>query len=106
MQMPTRYKKFGIKPPQQGLMLMARLELLDEKLTADNSTLKAVPAGSGETKVTSFQLGANYWLSKRFRTSFNWTLNQFSGTTSYIATGALKNAKDEQEFSFRLAIAL
>jgi hypothetical protein len=111
MQMPTRYKKFGIKPPQHGLMFAARLELLDEKLTADDplgpvATLKTAPAGLGETKMTSFQLGANYWISKRFRTTFNWTLNHFDGDTSYIKTGALKNAKDEQEFSFRFAIAL
>jgi phosphate-selective porin len=110
MQMPTRYKKFGVKAPQHGLMLAARLELLDETLSADDPTGVGAPltkANSyGKTKVTSYTLGANYWISKRFRTTFNWTLNHFSGDAPYITTGALKNAKNEQEFSFRLAIAL
>jgi Phosphate-selective porin O and P len=111
MQLPTRLKKFGVKTPQHGLMFAARLELLDEKLTADDkagviSTLKSPPAGLGETKLTSFTLGGTYWISKRFRLMGNWTLNHFDGDTSYITTGALKNAKNEQEFSFRMAIAL
>jgi hypothetical protein len=106
MQMPTRYKKFGVKPPQSGLMVAARLELLDEKLTADDPTgaLAGLKVGGlGETKLTSFTLGANYWCSKRFRATFNWTLNDFNGDTSNVR--GLKS-KTEQEFSFRLAIAL
>jgi hypothetical protein len=114
MQMPTRFKKFGVKPPAHGLMVAARLELLDEKLTADDplgvvATSMTKPAGLGHTKLTSFTLGANYWISKRFRTSFNWTLNDF-GTpddlTAYVKGLDAKSAKSEQEFSFRLAIAL
>jgi hypothetical protein len=110
MQMPARLKKFGFKPPAHGLMFAARLELLDEKLTADDaagalSTLMKPIPGMNETKVTSLTLGANYWISKRFRTTFNWTLNHFGGDAAFV-TGALKTAKDEQEFSFRLAIAL
>ncbi|HVU50045.1 MAG TPA: porin [Polyangia bacterium] len=123
MQMPTRYKKFGVKPPQHGLMLAARLELLDETLSADDqggpvALLAVKPNSYGQTKVTSFTLGANYWISKRFRTMFNWTLNDFGGDANYVtcpasmmpaSCGSLKglgNAKTEQEFSFRLAIAL
>ena len=104
MQMPSRVKKFGVKPPQHGLMVAARLELLDEKLTADDpaGALTGLKVGGlGETKLTAFTLGANYWISKRFRTSFNWTLNHFGGDTSNV-----KVLKDEQELSFRLAIAL
>jgi len=106
MQMPTRYKKFGVKPPQSGLMVAARLELLDEKLTTDDpaGALAGLKVGGlGETKLTSFTLGANYWFSKRFRATFNWVLNDFNGDTSNIK--GLKS-KTEQELSFRLAIAL
>jgi hypothetical protein len=106
MQMPTRYKKFGVKPPVHGLMIVGRLELMDEKLSADDpagllSGLKI--GGLGETKLTSYTLGFNYWISRRFRTSFNWTLNHISGDTSNVK--ALKSP-NEQEYSFRLAIAL
>jgi predicted porin len=87
-------------------MVAARLELLDEKLTADDpaGALAGLKVGGlGETKVTSFALGANYWFSKRFRAAFNWILNDFNGDTSNVK--GLKS-KTEQEFSFRLAIAL
>jgi hypothetical protein len=106
MQMPTRYKKFGVKPPVHGLMLAARIEIMDEHLTADDAmgTLLTSKIGSGgETKLTAYTLGFNYWISRRFRTTFNWTLNHITGDTSNIK--ALKSA-NEQEFSFRLAIAL
>jgi hypothetical protein len=112
MQMPTRFKKFGVKPPQHGLMLAFRWEMINETLSADDpmgalSGLKAPPSGLGKTKLNSYQIGANYWISKRFRAMFNWTLNHFdqdaTDATSYIK--GLKSA-NEQEFSFRLAIAL
>jgi hypothetical protein len=126
MQMPTRYKKFGVKPPQHGLMIAARLEFLDETLSADDAggpvgLLTVKPNSYGKTKVTSFTLGANYWISKRFRLSGNWTLNDFGGDTNYVTCPAsmmpdscggakglkgLGNAKTEQEFAFRFAIAL
>jgi len=112
MQMPTRLKKFGVKAPQHGLMVAVRFEHLDEKLTADDpagviSTLATKPAGLGQTKLNSYTLGLNYWISKRFRLSGNWVVNSFDGDTTYITSAkTLGNAKTEQEFSFRLAIAL
>ena len=61
----------------------------------------------GETKVTSWQLGVTYWMSKRFRAMGNYTINHFGGDTSLVTgMGALAKDKNEQEFSFRLAIAL
>jgi hypothetical protein len=108
LQLPTRLKKFGVKPPQHGLMLMARLELLDETLSAETPVpMGPTIAGLGKTKLTSYALGFNYWISKRFRTSFNWVLNHFdqdvTNPSSYVK--GLKSP-NEQEFSFRLAIAL
>lgn len=108
LQLPTRLKKFGVKAPQHGLMLVARLELLDETFSADTPVPTGVTlAGLGKTKLTSYALGFNYWISKRFRTSFNWVLNHFdkdvANPSSYVKGLASPN---EQEFSFRLAIAL
>jgi hypothetical protein len=57
----------------------------------------------GQTKVASWELGLNYWISKRFRATANYVLNHFGGDTSFINN--LKS-KNEQEFAFRLAIAL
>jgi hypothetical protein len=53
--------------------------------------------------VTSWELGANYWVSKRFRATFNYVLNHFGGDTTFIK--GLKS-NNEQEFLFRLGIAL
>jgi hypothetical protein len=111
LQLPTRLKKFGVKPPQHGLMLVGRLELLDETLSLDDPASASVVgkgSGIGKTKLTSYALGFNYWISKRFRTSFNWVLNHFDDRTATDAASYVKNLKsaNEQEFSFRFAIAL
>jgi hypothetical protein len=118
MQMPTRFK-WGVKPPQQGVMIVTRIEYIKEDLTADDpagaiSTLvdknmNSTVLGLGQTKVTSWQLGVNYWNSKRFRATFNYTLNHFGGTSQYVtqtSSKTLGGADTEHEFSFRLAIAL
>jgi phosphate-selective porin len=103
-----RFKKFGVSPPRNGLMLALRVEYLNEDVTEDADTA-ALSLGSpavGKTKVTSYQLGVNYWRSKRFRATFNYVLNHFdrgTGATPFLA--ALPSAY-EQEFLFRLAIAL
>jgi phosphate-selective porin len=100
-----RYKKFGVKPPQQGVMLTTRLEYLNEKLDLDPNVAAMMLSSSaiGTTKVTSWELGVNYWRSKRFRATFNYVLNHFGGDTPLIK--GLKS-KNEQEFLFRLGIAL
>jgi phosphate-selective porin len=100
-----RFKKFGVKPPQQGVMLTTRLEYLDETLDLDPNVAAMMLSSSaiGTTKVTSWELGVNYWRSKRFRATFNYVLNHFGGDTPLIK--GLKS-KNEQEFLFRLGIAL
>jgi phosphate-selective porin len=105
MQLPSRLKKFGVKAPQRGLMLAARLEMLDEDVTLEtDAAALGVKSGSfGKTKLTSMTLGANYWISKRFRTTVNYVLNHFGGDTSFAAGLASKN---EQELLLHLGIAL
>jgi phosphate-selective porin len=100
-----RYKKFGVKPPQQGVMLTTRLEYLSEKLEQDaDVAARMLPSSAiGKTTVTSWTLGVNYWRSKRFRATANYVLNHFGGDTTFIK--GLKS-KNEHEFLFRLGIAL
>jgi hypothetical protein len=59
--------------------------------------------GIGGTKLTAPTLVANYWISQRFRTTFNGVLNHFGGDTSYATS---LNGNDEHALLFRLAIAL
>ena len=103
-----RYKKFGVKPVQHGLMLAFRFEVLDEDVTeeADAAALGLGDKAIGKTKVDSYELGVNYWHSKRFRATFNYVFNHFSqgaDATPYLKALASPN---EQEFLFRLGIAL
>jgi hypothetical protein len=105
MQMPTRLKKFGVKPLEHGLMIAVRVDYLDEQLLEepDAMALGLKASGVGTTKLVAPELGINYWYSRRFRATFNYVLNRFDGTTSYIK--GLKS-KNEHEFLFRFAIAL
>jgi phosphate-selective porin len=100
-----RFKKFGVKPPQHGVMLAFRFEYLDETVSehADAAALTLGNKAVGTTKVESFELGVNYWYSKRFRMTRNYVFNHFSGTTAQI-TGL--SSPNEQEFLLRLAVAL
>jgi phosphate-selective porin len=103
----SRFKKFGVKPPQDGVMIAFRYEHLDEDLTADPDVqgLGGVlsPSNGSKTKVDSWELGVNYWRSKRFRATVNGIVNHFGGDTALIRGLASKN---EEELTFRLAIAL
>jgi phosphate-selective porin len=103
-----RYKKFGVRPIQNGLMIAARYEHLDENVTADTIATTIVPDAPalGKTVVDSGELGVNYWHSKRFRATFNYVLNHFGRGSDANATLKALSSPWEQEFLFRLAIAL
>jgi len=101
----SRLKKFGVSAPRDGLMLAFRAEYLNEDVTleSDAAALNLKDGAVGKTKVMSYELGLNYWHSKRFRATFNYVFNHFSGDTGQIKKLASPN---EQEFLFRLGIAL
>jgi phosphate-selective porin len=103
----TRFKKFGVKPVQDGVMVAFRYEHLDESLNADADVqgLGGIlnPANGTKTKVDSYTLGVNYWHSKRFRFTVDGLVNHFGGDTAFIRGLAAKN---EYELLSRLAIAL
>jgi hypothetical protein len=105
-----RWKKFGVRPIKDGLMVAFRYEHLDESVTGDtlpaSTTATPDPSAFGKTVVDSAELGVNYWHSKRFRATFNYVLNHFGQGSD--ASGIVKGLASpwEQEFLFRLAIAL
>jgi phosphate-selective porin len=116
LQLPPRIKTFGTKPPRHGLMLLTRLERLDMDITATGDNPDSFGIGSvgvkgasgTKTQITSWELGVNYWYSKRFRATFNYVLNLLDGDTAQIkATKAINGGNDdEHEFLFRMAVAL
>ena len=60
----------------------------------------------GKTIVDSGELGVNYWHSKRFRATFNYVVNHFGQGSAANATLGALTSPWEQEFLFRLAVAL
>ncbi|MFO0586787.1 MAG: porin [Polyangiaceae bacterium] len=106
LQMPTRLKKLADPTPQHGLMVAARIEDLQEKITTDTPALNNPNVGT--IHVIAPELGVNYWYSKRFRATFNYAVNLFQGDTANIAKAKEKNGggAGEHELMFRLGIAL
>jgi hypothetical protein len=105
LQLPTRIKKFGTQAPRPGLVLQLRFEHLSETVTdTDETAMMMLGNGvAGKTEVNSFEFGATYWHSKRFRATFNYVFNHFSGDAPFV-TGL--TSQDEHEFLFRLGVAL
>jgi hypothetical protein len=103
-----RYKKFGVRPIEDGLMVAARYEHLDENVTEQANAVTIMPesVAVGKTEVDSGELGVNYWHSKRFRATANLILNHFGQGSE--ANGTLKALASpyEEEILFRLAVAL
>jgi len=101
----ARLKKFAPSAPRDGLMLAFRAEYLHEEVALESDAVAVNLKDSvvGNTRVTSYQFGINYWHSKRFRATFNYVFNHLSGDTPQIKKLASPN---EQEFLFRLGIAL
>jgi hypothetical protein len=104
-----RYKKFGTRSPKHGLMIAGRIENLSERVTEDPETA-ALNLGNkvvGHTHVNSYELGANYWYTKRFRATANYVFNYFQqhGADTAPQVKALKSPA-EHEILFRLAVAL
>ena len=60
----------------------------------------------GKTIVDSGELGVNYWHSKRFRATFNYVVNHFGRGATPTAPLKSLTSPWEQEFLFRLAVAL
>ncbi|HEY3357821.1 MAG TPA: porin [Polyangia bacterium] len=111
LQLPPRFERFGVKAPRHGLQLLARLEHLDEEITSDTAA-NANPL-AGHTTLTSLQLGATYWYTKRFRAMVNYDLNAFGGsadgapTPMTVTTWSKLNWNHfEHELLVRLAFAL
>jgi hypothetical protein len=106
LELQSRLKHFETKAPKSGVMIAARIEHLDETVTTDtNVTSDSV---KGNRRVNAYELGANYWYSKRYRATFNYVLNTFSGDAGGLKSlqTTLGGHKSDHEFLFRLAVAL
>jgi phosphate-selective porin len=108
LQLPGRIDKMAVQRPRHGLQLIARVERLDEKITSDDATNATGDPLVRRTKLTSLQLGATYWYTKRFRAMFNYDLNAIAGDASGVQKvwSNLNGKHLEHELLLRLAVAL
>ena len=101
--------KFETKAPRDGVMIALRVEHLKETIDIGD-VVQGDPYSAGAWTVNSFEVGVNYWHSKRYRATFNYALNMFDGD----APGMVKDLKttklggndSEHEIMLRLGIAL
>jgi hypothetical protein len=81
------------EPPDQGLMLAVRGEIIKEDMTTNQVVLGDPNVAT--TRVVSGSAALNYWYGRRVRMSFNYVLNIFGGSTesvkSIVAAGALEH---------------
>jgi hypothetical protein len=101
----NRYRDPGAAAPPDGLMLALRLERLDEQVTyqPDAAMLDLRDPAVGKTNVTSLELAASYWHTKRFRASLNYVFNHLRGDTQQMRALSSPNV---HEIGLRLGIAL
>lgn len=109
LQLPPRLRQRPVEEPSHGLMVTARVERLEETVSSDTPALGDPQVGA--TRVSVFEVGANYWYSRRFRGTFNYVLNRFSGTSGAMndlvdGPRGVSGGTTEHEVMFRLGIAL
>ena len=103
LELPVRLATVTDGAAADGLMVAARVEFLKEDLRSDAPAI--ADPNVATTRALAVTLGANYWYSKRFRFSLNYSLNVFHGTTENIRV-IQASTPTVHELLLRLAIAL
>jgi hypothetical protein len=102
-ELPMRLGRVGEPAFQNGLMLTARGEVLQEDLTSA-TTANSNP-NAATTRLYTATLGMNYWYGRRVRATANYLFTYFSGTTERIKE-IQAMGKTEHEFLFLVAMGL
>ncbi|HEX3694329.1 MAG TPA: porin [Polyangia bacterium] len=103
VELPVRLAAVNDGAAADGLMVALRAEFLKEDLVSDTPAI--ADPNVATTRVMAGTFGVNYWYSKRFRFSLNYTLNAFHGTTENIRV-IVASTPYVHELLLRLAIAL
>ncbi len=102
LQLPVGLGRPGWPRPLTGVMLVARLEYLDEDLAAGsdpNAAADVVSAGS--TRVAALTLGANVWFARRARATLSYVWNHLSGNSVFLS-----NLTDSSVHELSLALSI
>jgi hypothetical protein len=107
LQLPVRLGTLGLPRSLRsltGVMLAARIEYLNEDLSAGSDRMAAANViSAGKTGATMLTLGANVWFARRVRASLNYGWNHFSGNSVFFSGLTDSNV---QELSVALSLVL
>ncbi|HTA18268.1 MAG TPA: hypothetical protein VK989_03195, partial [Polyangia bacterium] len=107
LQLPVRLGTLGLPRSLRtltGVMLAARLEYLDEDLSAGSDPMAAADViSAGNTKMTTLDLAANVWFARRLRATLSYDWNHFSGSSVFSSGLSDSNV---QELSLALSLVL
>jgi hypothetical protein len=105
LQLPVRYSDLERTSRRHGVMVAARVDYIDEKMSPGASAVRngLGVSGDGETKLTSFTFGATYWFTRRARVNLNYVYNRLDGSTPYVLG---LERKSDYELLVRTSLAL
>jgi hypothetical protein len=105
LQLPLRYSDLERTSRKHGVMLAARIDYVDERMTPGPSAVRngLGVSADGDTKLTSLMFGATYWFTRRARLNLNYVYNRIGGTTPY-ALGL--ESRTDWEVLVRTSLAL
>jgi len=101
-ELPKRLGRVVEPTAEQGLMVTARGELLQEDLTSPSNN---ADRNLATTRLVTATVGVNYWYGRRVRATLNYAVTFLSGTTEAIKT-LQATSKNEQELLLLLSMAL
>jgi hypothetical protein len=101
-ELPKRLGRVVEPTTEQGVMLTARGELLQEDLTSPSNN---ADRNLATTRLVTATVGVNYWYGRRVRATLNYAVTFLSGTTEAITT-LQATSKTEQEALLLLSMGL
>ena len=101
-ELPKRLGRLVEPTAEQGLMLTARGEMLQEDLTSPSNN---ADPNLATTRLVTATLGLNYWYGRRVRATLNYGVTFLSGTTENIKM-LQATSKTEQEVLLLLGMGL
>jgi hypothetical protein len=104
LELPVRLGRVVEPPPQHGVMLAARGELLKEDLTSNQAVLG--DPNLATTRLSSLSLAVSYWYGRRVHASVDYVMTFIAGSTENVKATLATSGKSEQELLLLVAMGL
>jgi Phosphate-selective porin O and P len=104
LELPVRLGRASEPPPQHGVMLAARGEMLKEDLTSNQAVLG--DPNLATTRLTALSLAVSYWYGRRVHASVDYVMTFVGGSTENVKATLATSGKSEQELLLLVAMGL